>query len=129
MCAASVELANILGLEFPADDGVEWAHEVGLPRVNEKARRFDLDVLAFHVEGLAGRTNAFMRPLAAGTEVGGRANDVKVSLHAPPLRALVHVSDCFEHSSRRSGDEYLRQDRVLIGSELCSCHVLNPPYR
>ena len=123
MSTARMELANILSFEFPAHDRVKGADEIGLARVDQQARGFDLQILAFHVKRLASRANSLMRPLPARAEIGGRAGDMKVAFHAPPLRALVDVSDCLEDTGWRSSNEYLCHDRVLIGSDLCSCHI------
>lgn len=122
--AAGMEFANVLRFELPADDSVEWADEIRLSRVDEQARRFDFEILAFHVEGLAGWTYSFVRPLAAGSQIRRRTGDMKVAFHAPPLCALVDVSDGFEDAGRRSGNEDLRQDCVLVGSKLCSGHLV-----
>src|SRR5437667_8771762 len=45
------------------------------------------------------------------------------SFQSPPLRSLCGVGYGFEDAGWRSGDKYLRQDRVLIRSDLRCCHL------
>src|SRR5438876_12201091 len=45
------------------------------------------------------------------------------SFQSPPLRSLFGVGYGFEDAGWRSGDKYLRQDRVLIRSDLRCCHL------
>src|SRR5581483_10861383 len=99
--------------------------EIRLARVNQQSRRFDLQIFAFHVKWLPSRTNAFVRPLATWAQIRSRAGYMKVAFHSPPLRALVDVGDGFEDARWRSRDEDLRQDRVMIGSQVCSRHSLS----
>src|SRR5438270_7667351 len=124
MRTAGMQSMNLVRFELPADNRLEIPDEVCNTRVYEQSWRIHFQILAFHVELLATRTEAIVRPLAAGTKVRGRVDHVEIAFHTPPLRALLHIGNGFEDAGWRSRNKYLRQDRVLIRSNVrCCCHL------
>jgi hypothetical protein len=132
MRSTGVQAVYFVRLELPANDGGERPDEIGYARVHKQTRGIDLKVFAFEMETLPVSANTFVRPFAAHAKVrlgfyypercdlvwawAGRGFD------SPPLRPPFGIGDGFEDASWRSGDEDLRQDSVVVGSESCGCH-------
>src|SRR5579872_643858 len=132
MRSSGVQAVNFVRLELPANHGCKRAHEISDASVDQQTRRINLKVFAFKMEVLAVSANTFVRPFAADAKIrvgfdhSKRGHLVRPwaggCLDSPPLRALFGIGNGFEDASWRSGDENLRQDRIVIWSESCSCH-------
>src|SRR5437764_1660306 len=107
---ASMQTANFVRLEFPANDGGERADEIGDASVNQQSRRVDLEVLALEAKLFAIVSDAGFIPFSAGTKIGMTIRNVEEAFHSPPLRALLEIGDRFEDAAWRSWNEDLRQD-------------------
>src|SRR3954467_5182891 len=120
---ASMQTANFVRLEFPANDGGERADEIGDASVNQQSRRVDLEGLALEAKLFAIVSDAGFIPFSAGTKIGITIRNAEEAFHSPPLRALLEIGDRFEDASWRSCNEDLRQDGIRILSESCGCHI------
>src|SRR5215469_3309533 len=109
--------------QFPSHDGFLRARIAANPRVHKLSRRIDLEVFAFHVEFGAIRTFALAAPFTARTKVHRGLRHAIHTLLAPPPRELVGISNRLEHTGRRSSNEHLGDDSILIGGDCSGSHL------
>ena len=91
----------------------------------QQAGRIHFQIFALDREGRTVSVGADARPSSARAKIRFPRGDAMYPVLTPPLGHLVRVRNRFEHPSRRRRDEYLRKDRVLIGSDCNGCHVFS----
>src|SRR5581483_3609011 len=120
--AAVLQAVDIARLEFPAHDGSSDIVITRNPGVNQKARRINLQVLAFNFKRLAILTNSGTQPLSSYANVRLRFCKTVQAFLSPPLRRLVGVCDDLKDTGGRRRNENLGNHCVLIGKSLCRRH-------
>src|SRR6266516_6726057 len=118
---------NLAGFQFPPNDRFDVTHKVGDSRVYEKTGRIDLEVFALEVKRSAVRANALVRVFTAYAKIGDAFGNAKGAFLSPPLSSLVGIGDGFEDANWRGRDKDLRQDRVVVRSDLSCCHLVQFP--
>ena len=113
---------NLAGFQFPPNDRFDVTDKVGDSRVYEKTGRIDLEVFALEVKRSAVRANALVRVFTAYAKIGDAFGNAKGAFLSSPLSSLFGIGDGFEDANWRGRDKDLRQDRVVVRSDLSSCH-------
>src|SRR2546428_8556397 len=122
MRAAMLQAMNVARLKLTSHGGLQQVRKTWVPGIDQQARWLDLQILAIDLEGLAIGADAGAGPFAAGAKICLVLHHAIQALLAPPLRHLLGVGKGLKDAVWRSRDKDLRQDRVLVGSDLSCRH-------
>src|SRR5205809_7546318 len=124
-----LQTVDIAGLEVATHRCLHEMVEARILGIDEQPRPVYFYIFAVHRERFAIRTDTAARPLASDPKISFIFGDTVHTLLAPPLRHLLRISKGLKNAVWRSGDEDLRQNHVVVESDLGCCDSVSSLHR